>query len=205
VQPSWTGLDTPFLDRLEDAGYGREDIDVIVLTHLHLDHVGWCAMRDDEGRWVPTFANARLVLVRDEYERHLGQIISTDAGSPAAAEDTDVDPIARAFLADAESLSEQTTLIQAESLQPVADAGLLELVPSDAEVVPGVRYQSTPGHTSAHHSVRLDSDGESAFVPPRATGEPSSNRVPEPICSSWAPTSPDRVPATSWRTARVSG
>lgn len=166
IQPALGGLDTKFLERLEEAGYGRDDIDIILLTHLHLDHVGWCAMQDGAGRWVPTFPNARLVLVREEYERHLAQIIAADDDRPVVTEDSDadVDPIARAFLADATSLSDQTKLIQAESFQPVIDAGLLELVPTDAVVLPGVRYQSTPGHTSAHHSVRLDSAGESAFV-----------------------------------------
>lgn len=165
MQPSWTGLQTPFLERLDEAGYGREDIDMVLLTHLHLDHVGWCSMRDADGVWVPTFPNARLVLVRDEYERHLAQIIEDENGAAGASgDDAEADPIARAFLADETSLSDQTRFIQEESFQPVIDAGLLELVPSGAEVVPGVRYESTPGHTSAHHSVRLESDGESAFV-----------------------------------------
>lgn len=163
MQPSWTGLDTPFLQRLAEAGYQRSDIDIVLCTHLHLDHVGWCAMQDDEGRWVPTFPNSRLVVVRDEYERHAAQIIS-DVQDTGADEDEDADPIARAFFADAVSLSNQTKLIQQETFQPIIDAGRLELVPMNAEVVAGVRYESTPGHTSAHHSVRLESDGESAFV-----------------------------------------
>lgn len=168
MQPSWSGLDTAFLARLEEAGYGRGDIDIVLCTHLHLDHVGWCSMQDEDGRWVPTFPNARLVLVREEYERHLGLMIeSVDehaAPEPSAVVDDDADRIARAFLADATSLSEQTKLIQRESFQPVIDAGRLHLVPANAEIVPGVRYESTPGHTSAHHSVRLESDGASAFI-----------------------------------------
>ncbi|MGP3534193.1 MBL fold metallo-hydrolase [Microbacterium sp. RD1] len=164
MQPIWTGLHTDFLDRLAEAGYRREDIDVVLLTHLHLDHVGWCAVQDEAGAWVPTFPHARLVLVAEEYERHLAQIIPSD--EPAAAEGggEEVDLIARAFHADGRALSDQTTLIQAESLQPVIDAGLLELVASDAEIAPGVRYVSTPGHTSAHHSVRIESEGDSAFI-----------------------------------------
>ncbi|WP_433496990.1 MBL fold metallo-hydrolase [Sphaerimonospora sp. CA-214678] len=170
MQPSWGGLDTPFLERLEKAGYGREDIDIILLTHLHLDHVGWCSMQDESGKWVPTFPNARLILVRDEYERHLSQIISSDAldsSATAAAQgedESEEDRIARAFLPDAEALSNQTRLIQEETFQPVIDAGHLELVPPGTEIVPGVRYVSTPGHTSAHHSVRLESDGQAAFI-----------------------------------------
>lgn len=170
MQPSWTDLDTPFLQRLAEAGYRRADVDVVLCTHLHLDHVGWCAMRDEQGTWVPTFPNARLVLVREEYERHLAQILPADrpaADGPddsTAPVDEEAARIARAFLADTASLSTQTELIQQQSLQPIIDAGRFELVSADAEVVPGVRYQPTPGHTSAHASVRLDSGGEAAFI-----------------------------------------
>lgn len=165
TQPIWSGLDTPFLERLREAGYERDDIDVILCTHLHLDHIGWCTMQDAEGRWVPTFPNARLVVVRDEWERHMAQIIPTAVvdvadPDPAAA----VDLIERAFLTDEANLSEQTRLIQQETFQPIIDAGKLELVPSNAEIAPGIRYESTPGHTSAHHSVRLESGDEFAFI-----------------------------------------
>jgi glyoxylase-like metal-dependent hydrolase (beta-lactamase superfamily II) len=159
MQPIWSDLDTPYLERLKEAGYDREDVDVILCTHTHLDHIGWCSMKDDDGRWVPTFPNARLILVKDEYERHLSQIIVLD--EPPLE---DVDLIARAFLPDAAALSHQTELIQKESFQPIIDAGNLQLVPANGEVVPGVTYESTPGHTSAHHSVRLESEGASAFL-----------------------------------------
>jgi glyoxylase-like metal-dependent hydrolase (beta-lactamase superfamily II) len=165
MQPVWTGLDTPFLDRLAEAGYGREDIDVVLLTHLHLDHVGWLAVKDADGEWRPTFPNARLVLVEQEYQAHLDQMApDVEAGDASEESDDGVDLIARAFLADESALAHQSKLIQAESIQPVIDAGLLELVPANSEVAPGVRYEATPGHTSAHHSVRLASDGSSAFI-----------------------------------------
>lgn len=167
MQPVWTGLNTAFLGRLEEAGYSRDDIDIVLCTHLHLDHVGWFAMKDADGDWVPTFPNARLMLVREEYEAHLNQLTpTTEAAAPAdeGSDDEDVDLIARAFLADESALATQTKLIQEESIQPVIDAGLLELVPTNGHIVDGVRYESTPGHTSAHHSVRLESDGVSAFV-----------------------------------------
>lgn len=165
MQPIWTNLETPFLERLEEAGYGRDDIDVILCSHTHLDHVGWCTIKDDEGRWVRTFPNARLVLVREEYEQHLSQIISDeDAAGVSEGSDEEVDLIARAFLPDTSALSEQTRLIQEETFQPMVDAGRLDLVPTNGEIVPGVRYELTPGHTEFHHSVRLESEGEAAFI-----------------------------------------
>ncbi|GAA4550595.1 MBL fold metallo-hydrolase [Pseudonocardia xishanensis] len=181
MQPIWSNLDSPFLERLAAAGYGRGDVDVILCTHAHLDHVGWFSMRDEAGQWVPTFPNARLVMVRDEYERHLGQIV--EAPEPAAAGTTEgadeVDLIDRAFRPDVSALSDQTRLIQEESFQPVVDAGLLELVPIDGEVLPGVRYVSTPGHTAFHHSVRLESDGAAAFVTGDAFHHPIQIARPE--------------------------
>jgi glyoxylase-like metal-dependent hydrolase (beta-lactamase superfamily II) len=181
MQPIWSDLDTPFLDRLREAGYGREDVDVLLCTHAHLDHVGWLSMRDETGTWVPTFPRARLVMVRDEYERHLSQIIESEGAEEEvdAADGEDVDPIARAFLPDASALSEQTKLIQEESFQPVVDAGLLELVPVDGEVLPGVRYVSTPGHTEHHHSIRLESDSASAFITGDAFHHPVQIARPE--------------------------
>jgi len=165
MQPIWSNLNTPFLDRLQEAGYGRDDVDIVLCTHAHLDHVGWLTVQDDEGRWVPTFPNARLIMVRDEYERHLSQIVSQDEPSDlASADDDDVDLISRAFLPDTTALSDQTKLIQEQTFQPIVDAGRLELVPKNGEIVTGIRYEFSPGHTSAHHSVRLKSDGEVGFI-----------------------------------------
>lgn len=154
LQPSWSGLNTPFLERLEDAGYGRDDIDILLCTHLHLDHVGWFTMEDAEGRWIPTFPNARLVVVRDEWDHHTDLMTSTDDEGSNAIVYTGSDP----------SVSRQTQLVWNETLKPIVDAGLLDLVPTDAEIVPGLRYQSTPGHTLGHHSIRLESEGDSAFI-----------------------------------------
>ena len=60
-------LQTPFLEDLAAAGFPRETIDTVVCTHLHIDHVGWNTMLVD-GEWVPTFPNARYLMVRKEFE-----------------------------------------------------------------------------------------------------------------------------------------
>lgn len=61
----WNELDLPWLDDLRAAGYEPADIDLVVHTHLHEDHIGWDTHLVD-GEWVPTFPNARHLYVDDE-------------------------------------------------------------------------------------------------------------------------------------------
>ena len=58
--PIFGGLDTPFLTRMAAAGFAPDDIDVVICSHLHIDHVGWNTQLH-AGRWVPTFPNARYL------------------------------------------------------------------------------------------------------------------------------------------------
>src|SRR6266513_932320 len=58
---------TTFLDDLTAAGFAPESIDVVICTHLHVDHVGWNT-RMESGRWVPTFPNARYVFAKTEFD-----------------------------------------------------------------------------------------------------------------------------------------
>src|SRR5215212_8062796 len=67
ANPAWHQLALPFVSDLASAGFPAESIDVVVCTHLHVDHVGWNTMLV-EGRWVPTFPNARYVFARPELE-----------------------------------------------------------------------------------------------------------------------------------------
>jgi glyoxylase-like metal-dependent hydrolase (beta-lactamase superfamily II) len=60
-------LDTPYLERLRDAGAQPEEIDFVFCTHLHVDHCGWNTRLID-GRWVPSFPNARYLFSRREYD-----------------------------------------------------------------------------------------------------------------------------------------
>lgn len=60
-------LETPYLERLAAAGFAPKDIHFVLCTHLHGDHVGWNTRLHD-GRWVPTFPNARYVFTRPDVE-----------------------------------------------------------------------------------------------------------------------------------------
>jgi len=59
-------LNTPWLDRLAGLGLQPEDIDLVMCTHLHADHVGWNTRRVDD-RWVPTFPNARYLIGKRDH------------------------------------------------------------------------------------------------------------------------------------------
>jgi glyoxylase-like metal-dependent hydrolase (beta-lactamase superfamily II) len=87
-----------------------------------------------DGSWVPTFPNARYLFGRTEWE-HCSKDHSADT---------------RAFVDD--------------SLRPVFDAGLAELVESDHKLTDEVWLEATPGHTPGHHSVRVGSRGEEAVI-----------------------------------------
>lgn len=132
--PTWTNLQTSFLEDLERAGYPRESIDTVLCTHLHVDHVGWNTMLVD-GRWLPTFPNARYLVAEQEW-RHW------DAN--------DDDPMNENVLDD--------------SVRPVFAAGLVDLVTCDHQVCDEVRLEPTPGHTPGHVSVHITSGGREALI-----------------------------------------
>jgi glyoxylase-like metal-dependent hydrolase (beta-lactamase superfamily II) len=61
----FNGLQTSFLDDLTRAGFGRDAVDCVVCTHLHVDHVGWNTVQEN-GVWVPTFRRARYVMSKPD-------------------------------------------------------------------------------------------------------------------------------------------
>ena len=67
IVPFADKLQTDYLERLEASGVKPEEIDIVLCTHLHCDHVGWNTKLVD-GKWVPTFPNARYLFTRKDYE-----------------------------------------------------------------------------------------------------------------------------------------
>jgi glyoxylase-like metal-dependent hydrolase (beta-lactamase superfamily II) len=128
------GLKTGFLQRLEAAGWTRNDVTAVVCTHLHIDHIGWNTMIED-GRWVPTFPRARYLMARREYE----------------------------FWAQDKEDEEQVAAM-GDSVQPLFDAGLVQLVEPDHVLSPEVRLLPSPGHTPGHVSVAIESQGQRAVI-----------------------------------------
>ena len=138
--PSVGGMATPFLDRLAAEGIAREAVDIVVCTHLHVDHVGWNTMLM-AGRWMPTFPNARYVfpaIDRDVWDP-AGPIFATMHGAGVA------------------------TGVFEDSVQPILDAGLADLVRDGDVVVPGRVVHDAPGHTPGHMVVEIEDCGERAL------------------------------------------
>ncbi|MDB5971136.1 MAG: fold metallo-hydrolase [Hydrocarboniphaga sp.] len=123
----------PFLEHLTQAGFPPESIDIVLCTHLHVDHVGW-STRLVEGKWVPTFPNARYLFARVEYEN-----AKVDKGPEAEATYLD-------------------------SIKPVVDAGLVTLVEFDHHINDEVWIDSTPGHTAGHCCIHISSKGQEALI-----------------------------------------
>jgi glyoxylase-like metal-dependent hydrolase (beta-lactamase superfamily II) len=132
--PAWNYLHGPFLTDLAAAGYPPATIDTVLCTHLHVDHVGWNTMKRD-GRWVPTFSQARYLMGRVEFEHWRDHSVREDQ---------------RAVFAD--------------SVAPVFDAGLVDLVETDHRIDETIDLVPTAGHTPGHVSVRIRSRGEEALI-----------------------------------------
>jgi glyoxylase-like metal-dependent hydrolase (beta-lactamase superfamily II) len=130
--PDWNNRSGTFLADLAAAGYPAESIDTVLCTHLHVDHVGWNTRRVD-GRWVPTFARARYVMGRVEFDYWKAR---REPGPAAVFED---------------------------SIRPVAEAGLVDLVESDHRLGEEIRLIPTPGHAPGHVAVHVQSQGEAAL------------------------------------------
>jgi glyoxylase-like metal-dependent hydrolase (beta-lactamase superfamily II) len=121
---------TGFLDRLKQAGTEPAAVDVVFCTHLHVDHVGWNTRRAD-GRFVPTFPNARYLFGRKELAWWLAQ---REAGT--------ILPLHGAGIED--------------SVIPILDAGLADLVDAGHELGRGLALTPLPGHTPGQMGLVLN-------------------------------------------------
>lgn len=140
---AWHRLSGPFLQHLAEAGFAAETIDTVLCTHLHVDHVGWNT-RWDGTRWVPTFARARYLFARAEWE-HWQRESERRAVSAYDADGPGDD-------------------VFGDSVRPIMAAGLAELVEPDHRITDEVGLEPTPGHTPGHVSVRIRSGGEDAVI-----------------------------------------
>jgi glyoxylase-like metal-dependent hydrolase (beta-lactamase superfamily II) len=130
-QKSW-----PYLENLGAAGYQPEDIQYVLCTHLHADHVGWNT-RLVGGRWIPVFPNARYLFAAKELEYW------QDEGQRGNYTD---DPYFE------------------DSIAPILESGLADLVAMNHVIDEFVALEPSVGHTPGHVSVWIRSDGEEAVL-----------------------------------------
>jgi glyoxylase-like metal-dependent hydrolase (beta-lactamase superfamily II) len=136
TRPQFHRLKSGFLSDLAAAGVQPEAVDYVMCTHLHWDHVGWNT-RLDNGRWVPTFPNARYVMARREFE-HWQAVHARKEDSPHR-------------------------LAFEDSVLPVVRTGQSVLVDDDYALEDGFWFESAPGHTPGNVVIHARSGAERAL------------------------------------------
>ena len=136
LRPVWHRQQGDFLARLAAAGVQPEEVDVVFCTHLHADHVGWNTQLRN-GRWVPTFPNARYLFSKIEYQHWEREH--------------------RAALARGEPAPNHGSF--ADSVLPVMEAKQADLVAGDHEIESGLHLEPAPGHTPGGCLLHVRSRG----------------------------------------------
>src|SRR5882724_1320021 len=139
-RPSWhRKSDSNWMGALKAAGVTVDDIDFVMCTHLHGDHVGWNT-RLENGRWVPTFPNARYLFSRIEQQHWDPGIGDRRTASPG-----------RAAMYD-------------DSVLPVIESGQSMLLDGDYDIDDRLHVEPAPGHTPGHVVLHLgDGAGKALF------------------------------------------
>jgi len=145
LYPLFDHLKTPYIERFAATGVKPEEVDYVFCTHLHHDHCGWSTQLRD-GRFVPTFPNARYVYVRSEYQRW-------DLRLP------DHVPV------------DYNLGVFEQSVLPVMEAGLADLVDERHSILPSLQIEPAPGHTLGHSMLHLVSRAQAQTQEAYFTGD----------------------------------
>lgn len=126
----------PLAAALAAAGVTPADVDLVICTHLHADHVGWNTRLDESGQWVPTFPGARYLFSQPDLDFFHPGALMEEAGRSAT--------------------------VYAESIEPILRAGQA-LIWDDSHIIDEyLRLDLAPGHTPGHGVVTLESGGHRA-------------------------------------------
>jgi glyoxylase-like metal-dependent hydrolase (beta-lactamase superfamily II) len=151
ARPHWNMMNGDrFETELAAAGVGVGDVDYVMCTHMHTDHVGWNT-RLDNGRWVPTFPKARYIMA----DRELAHWTAREKENPQAFP----------WITD--------------SVLPIVAAKRAEIVKSDFALDDVVRCIPTPGHTIDHFSVLIGKAGADALITGDMIHSPLQGRYPD--------------------------
>jgi glyoxylase-like metal-dependent hydrolase (beta-lactamase superfamily II) len=146
----------PWLERLAAAGAHPDEIDFVMCTHFHADHVGWNTQLVD-GRWQPTFRNARYVFKRTEFDRW---------------DDRRADHVPR----------ESQRFVFADSVLPVVESGQALMIDDGYTVDERLTVEPAPGHTAGNATIRLRTRGEQALFSGDVIHHPVQLPYPQ-LCS----------------------
>jgi glyoxylase-like metal-dependent hydrolase (beta-lactamase superfamily II) len=135
-RPLFHRQNRPWLERLAAAGFRPEEIDFVLCTHLHIDHVGWNTRLLD-GRWVATFPRARYLITRAEWDHW-----QDEDNRKAYADDNHI----------------------RDSILPIIESRQAEFVAMDHVIDDEVWFEPTPGHTPGHAAVHISSGGQEAVI-----------------------------------------
>jgi glyoxylase-like metal-dependent hydrolase (beta-lactamase superfamily II) len=135
TRPQFHRMRTPYIADLAGIGVKVEDVDYVMCTHLHWDHVGWNT-RLENGRWVPTFPRARYVMARREFS-HWEGVHKNGEDSPHR-------------------------LAFEDSVLPVVRTGQSVLVDDDYALEDGLWFESAPGHTPGNVVIHARSGNDTA-------------------------------------------
>jgi glyoxylase-like metal-dependent hydrolase (beta-lactamase superfamily II) len=150
ARPFWNMMNSDrFEKNLAAAGLGVNDIDYVMCTHLHVDHVGWNT-RLENGRWVPTFPKAKYVMADQE----LAYWTKMETEEPSAVP----------WITD--------------SVLPIVAAKRAQIVKSDFALEDSVQFIPTPGHTIDHYSVLVGRPGRDALITGDMIHSPIQGRYP---------------------------
>lgn len=134
-RPFWEDLSEPYLERLAAAGARPDEIDLVMCTHLHHDHVGWNTIQR-EGKWIPTFPNARYVFSKPDVD-YFSKIDADPGQGPA----------------------ELGTFRQC--VIPILEAGKADLVSGGSHRLNElIEIAPAPGHSPGHVVFKLENKGQ---------------------------------------------
>ena len=139
--PIFSNLKTDFLANLAKAGYQPGDIDLVVCSHIHVDHVGWNTRLVD-GRWDITFRNAQYVLPLADRDYWDPRVTHTSPG--------EIGQYINGPMFD-------------DSVRPLMDAGRVVWAEDGYELEPGLNLHSFPGHTPGSMALKVRSNGTKAM------------------------------------------
>ncbi len=136
---------------LREAGVSPSDIDVVLNTHLHIDHVGWNTVDREDGKREVFFPNARFYFQQAEWD----------------------------FWMTTEQLSQPQNAHLVQCVEPLKDTGRITFVEKEQAIDDNLTFIPTPGHTPGHVAIGIMSGGERAVVVGDASHHPAQLLHPD--------------------------